>query len=192
MLDPSALILVAILKSPRDLEIARVLGWYRIPMRSAPKVIPVDYLALYQTAAFGKAKWRIEYIAEIRGVELTTRGELLQNELDHPYANQEYYKVQLGPLVSLENPLPVGRWKRITFFYTLGEYFLRAKSVDDLILAEGDRAGVWRALRERNTQAYPSGKPEESETELSPTLLAALLGIAGAWKVYSKSSERGV
>ena len=31
-LSPSDLVLVAILKDKRDLEIARVLGWYRIPI----------------------------------------------------------------------------------------------------------------------------------------------------------------
>ncbi len=42
---PTALMLVAVMPSPRDLEIARVLGWYRIPLRFAPKIIQVDYLA---------------------------------------------------------------------------------------------------------------------------------------------------
>ena len=49
----SALILVAIMPARRDLEIARLLGWYRIPLRSAPKVVNVDYLAFYQASAFG-------------------------------------------------------------------------------------------------------------------------------------------
>ena len=44
-IKPSDLILVAIIPSVRDMEIARLLGWYRIPLRTAPKVIAVDYLA---------------------------------------------------------------------------------------------------------------------------------------------------
>ncbi len=39
----SDLVLVAVMPNQRDLEIARVLGWYRIPLKSAPKVISVDY-----------------------------------------------------------------------------------------------------------------------------------------------------
>jgi hypothetical protein len=31
MLTPVSLVLVCLLPSPRDLEIARLLGWYRIP-----------------------------------------------------------------------------------------------------------------------------------------------------------------
>ena len=48
MLKPTDLILVCLLPTPRDLEIARLLGWYRIPLRSAPKVVALDYLAFYQ------------------------------------------------------------------------------------------------------------------------------------------------
>ncbi|OGO38816.1 MAG: hypothetical protein A2W35_17495 [Chloroflexi bacterium RBG_16_57_11] len=84
--SPTSLILVAIINDPRDLEIARVLGWYRIPLRSAPKVIAVDYLAFYQTAAFGDDRWRIQYVAPVRGYELTTRSELMQDEPNHPHA----------------------------------------------------------------------------------------------------------
>ena len=62
-LTPASLVLVAVMTGPRDLEIARLFGWYRIPLRTAPKVIAVDYLAFYQTGAFQEAKWRIQYIA---------------------------------------------------------------------------------------------------------------------------------
>ena len=90
----TSLILIAVLNNPRDLEIARVLGWYRIPLRTAPKVISVDYLAFYQTAAFGENKWRIQFFAPVKGHELTTRADLLKDELNHERAQQEYYKIQ--------------------------------------------------------------------------------------------------
>jgi len=106
------------MNQPRDLEIARLLGWYRIPLRSAPKVVAVDYLAFYQTAAFGEERWRIQYVAPVKGHELTTRIELIRDEPDHPHAHQEYYKIQIGPLQPLEKPLLAESWRRITFFYT--------------------------------------------------------------------------
>lgn len=91
---PSSLILVAVMPSARDLEIARVLGWYRIPLRSAPKVVDVDYLAFYQTAAFGADhRWKIEWLAPVRGHELVTRAQLFRDEPDHPRAKEEYYKI---------------------------------------------------------------------------------------------------
>lgn len=175
MITPSSLVLVAVMNDPRDLEIARILGWYRIPLRSAPRLLAVDYLAFYQTAAFGGGP-QIEWLAPLRGHELTTRRELLREEVDHPHANQEYYKMQLGPLERLSHSLPAGRWKRITFFYTTGEHLQAAQSVDDLLVTSSDdRRVLWQALRERAAQDNP--QQELPELDIEPAALAALLGI---------------
>ena len=173
---PTSLVLVAILKDPRDLEIARILGWYRIPLRSAPKVIAVDYLAFYQTGAFGGEKWCIRYIAPVRGHELTTRRALLRDESDHPSANQEYYKIQLGPLEQLPRTIPAEKWRRITFFYTTGEYLAKAKSITDLVVQSEERSLLWQALREKAQESQP---PEEElpDLDIDPATLAVLLGI---------------
>src|SRR5512144_3086990 len=116
----TSLILVAILKAPRDLEIARLLGWYRIPLRTAPKVVAVDYLAFYQTSAFGARRGRIEYIAQVHGHQLTTSAELQKDEPDHLRAREEYYNIQIGVLEKLKEPIMGGKWKRLTFLYTTG------------------------------------------------------------------------
>lgn len=175
-LTPTSLILVCLLPAPRDLEIARLLGWYRIPLRSAPKVVAVDYLAFYQPSAFGERGGQIEYIAEVRGHELTTRGELLKDEADHPRAREEYYKIQIGALEKLPQPIRAERWKRLTFLYSTGEYLLKARTLNDLVVASDERQLLWRSLRERaeNSQLYQTGLPE---AELPPEVLIALLGI---------------
>lgn len=174
---PSSLILVTIMNNPRDLEIARLLGWYRIPLRSAPKVISVDFLAFYQTGVFAEEKWRIQYVAAVRGHELTTRAELLQDELDHPHSRHEYFKVQIGPLERLETPLLAGKWRRITFFYTTGEYLLNANSIDDLIIQSEDRRMLWQALRERAQQAENYHAGPLPDLDVDPTVISALLGL---------------
>jgi hypothetical protein len=175
--SPTSLILVTVLTRPRDLEIARLLGWYRIPLRSAPKVVSVDYLAFYQTSAFGEQKWRVEYIAPVRGHELTTRVELLQDESDHPHASLEYYKMQLGALMKLPNPILANKWRRITFFYTTGEYLLQASSIDDLVVNSEERAFLWQALRERANQDELYDGDTLPGNEIDATLLASLLGL---------------
>lgn len=176
-LSATSLILVSVMNNPRDLEIARVLGWYRIPLRSAPKVVAVDYLAFYQTSAFGDEKWRIQYAAEVRGHELTTRAELLHGEANHPHSNQEYYKIQLGPLERLSQPIVAENWRRITFFYTIGEHLLEARTVNDLVVASGERQVLWKALRERAYQAQQTGAEQLPDLDLDPALLTALLGL---------------
>lgn len=179
--EPSSLILVCVLPKPKDLEIARLFGWYRIPLRSAPKVISVDYLAFYQPASFSQFSNQINYIAKVRGHELTTRKELIREEAKHPRANDEYFKMQIGPLEKIDNPIKAGKWKRFSFFYTTSEYFLEARELKDLIVRTSDRLTLWKALNERvregqeYTTSNPVGEPSEE-------ILLTLLGIDGFFK----------
>ncbi len=147
------IVLVAILPDPKDLDIARMLGWYRIPLKSAPKVISVDYLAFYQTGAFGSEnRWSIKMVAPVRGHELTTRAELFRDQPEHSRANEEYYKIQIGPLVVLDKPILADKWRRITFFYTTGYLLKNANTVRDLIVSGEERFILWSRLRERMNQ----------------------------------------
>ncbi|MFZ5856206.1 MAG: hypothetical protein ACOYZ6_05190 [Chloroflexota bacterium] len=185
---PTSLILVAFLPTPRDLEIARLLGWYRIPLRTSPKVVAVDYLAFYQPASFGERGGRIEFLSEVRGHELTTRAELLRDEADHPRAREEYYKIQLGALEKLSSPIVTENWKRITFFYTTGEYLQNAKTVNDLVVDGDERQLLWRSLRERaeNEQLYKVDLPE---ADIPSEVLMALLGIKEQPAHYKSNGE---
>jgi hypothetical protein len=178
MLKPTDLILVCLLPTLRDLEIARLLGWYRIPLRTAPKVVAVDYLAFYQASAFAERGGQIEFIAQVRGHELTTRGELLRDEKDHPRAKEEYFKIQLGGLEKLSEPIKTDKWKRLTFLYSTGEYLQNAKSLNDLVVEGEERQLLWKSLRERaeNEQLYKTDLPDEN---IPPEVLMALLGIKG-------------
>ena len=181
--SPTSLILVCLLPTPRDLEIARLLGWYRIPLRTAPKVVAVDYLAFYQPSAFGERGGQIEYVAEVRGHELTTRGELLKDEAEHPRAKEEYYKIQIGALGKLSQPIAADKWKRLTFLYTTGEYLLKARTLNDLVVDSDDRQLLWHSLRERaeNAQLYKTDLPE---SDIPPEVLIALLGIKEVQEPY--------
>lgn len=184
MVSTTDLILVCLMPSPRDFEIARLLGWYRIPLRSAPKVVAVDRLAFYQPSSFGDSGGQIEFVADVRGHELTTRGELLRDESNHPRAHEEYYKIQIGGLEKLSQPILADKWKRLTFLYTTGEYLLKAKTLNDLVVNSDDRALLWRSLRERaeNSQLYKTDLPE---AELPPEVLIALLGIKEEASAYN-------
>jgi len=171
-LTETSLVLIAIMPKARDMEIARVLGWYRIPLKTAPKIINVDFIAFYQTADFGtNHKSCIEKYAEVRGVELTTRNELFKQEPDHPRASEEYYKIQLGPLLTLSNPISTDNWKRFLFFYTTGEKFFAAKKIRDLSVTGSERNVLWNSLRERSEGFIP----EQVEAKnVDPNLLFLL------------------
>lgn len=173
----ASIILVGVMPAQRDLEIARLLGWYRIPLRRAPKVINVEYIAFYQTGAFGRQqRWQIGYYAEVRGHELTTRVELFKDQADHPRAREEYYKLQLGPLCPLSRPIPAAGWKRITFFYTTGELFASARVINDLVVRSEERQMLWRSLRERALQTGEYRSDDLPDLPDDP-MLYALLGL---------------
>jgi hypothetical protein len=157
MIHPSDLILIAILNNRRDFEVARLLGWYRIPLRFAPKIVDVDALAFYQTAEFREQKWSIRFAAPVRGVELVKRRDLFKDEPDHPRAGEEYYKLQLGPLEELPRPVVSRSWKRLTFLYTTGERLLNAREIGGLALTSTDRNVLWKALRDRGREAPAAG-----------------------------------
>jgi hypothetical protein len=217
MLSLNSLVLVCLLPTHRDLEIARLLGWYRIPFKSAPKVVAVDYLAFYQpgrfnrperhaspgaersggpggteppgqTGNFGDQGAQIQYVAEVKGHELTTRLELLRDEPDHPRAHEEYYKIQTGGLEKLPQPVKAEKWRRITFLYTTGEYLLNAKTLNDLVVHSEERQLLWRSLRERAVggQSYQADLPE---LDVDPQVLIALLGIKEIQSEYESDSS---
>jgi hypothetical protein len=170
-----ALILVSILPDQRDLEIARLLGWYRIPLKSAPKVIDVDYLAFYQTGAFGgEHRWRIENFCPVRGHELVTRAELFHDQQDHARANEEYFKISLGPIETLQKPITTDSWKRITFLYTLGELFNKAATINELVVHSERRQLLWQSLRDRIGTQQVEGTTSFDE-DLDQDMLMQLL-----------------
>ncbi|MBN1262582.1 MAG: hypothetical protein JXB35_18010, partial [Anaerolineae bacterium] len=140
-------VLVGVTPKPRDFEIARDAGWYRIPKRHAPPAASdASVLALYFTAAFGDKKWAIHWYAEIRGHELVRRSDLLPAQPDHPHAADPYYKLQLGPLIHREPAIPSLRWRRITFIETTWDRFNAANEINDLYVSGAD--GLYVTLKE--------------------------------------------
>lgn len=78
-------------------------------------------------------------------------------------------------MVNLPHPIVAGKWRRITFLYTTGEYLLAAKTINVLVVHTEERQRLWKALRERATkeQSYM----EMPEMDLDPKILAMVLGL---------------
>ena len=150
---PESSVLIAVMNDARDLECARDEHWYRIPVRSAPKFFPPDYLAFYFTKPFGQDAFSVRWYAQVRGHELVTRRDLVPDEPDHPRAEQRYYKLQLGKLVELPHPIPSRRLRRITFVLTNGKRLNEAWEINDLFLGPREQDLLWRALKEARLQA---------------------------------------
>lgn len=130
--DPTTSVLVAVVTRPRDLELARAAGWYRVPLGRAPRGLACALLAFYQTAAFGPERWSVRYAAAVQSVSIAARRELLPDEAAHPRAQERYYRLALGPLWALPAPLPSRRLRRICFIPTTLGQLLRARDVAEL------------------------------------------------------------
>jgi len=187
VVPPNSLVLVAYLPTPRDFEIARLLGWYRIPLRKAPKVVGADFIAFFNGASFGPDhRGRVETIAPLLGYEMTTRADLLRDEANHPRAREEYYKIQLGPIEFLPAAIVSGSWKRLTFLYTTGERLMTAQTTRDLVVRDEEREVLWKSLRERALHSGSYHAESLPEIPLEPEILA-LLGLFSPSSVRRKS-----
>lgn len=134
---PEDRVLVAYVPEPADFQQIQQAGWYRIPEKFAPKGLHAEYVAFYFGQKFGPQKWAIHYYAARHGHELTTRRALLPDQPNHPRADEWYYKVQLGPLQQLAQPIVSLRWRRITFLHTTWDRFQDAREINDLFV-EGE------------------------------------------------------
>jgi hypothetical protein len=146
---PDDRVLIGVMPSPRDLELAREQHWYRVPVKHAPAGIHAEYVAFYFTRTFGPdLRWAIHYYARRTGHELVRRVDLLPDQPDHPRAQERYYRLQLGPLRQKVPPITSAQGRRITFIHTTWEQFMAAKEIGDL-LATGNRLAeqVFRTLQ---------------------------------------------
>jgi hypothetical protein len=146
-MNPEDRVLVAVMNNPQDFERARDDGWYRVPVKHAPKSTPEsDYIAFYFTRSFEELRWAIHWYAPVRGHELRRRRDLLPDEPDHPRADHAYYVLQLGPLEPLEPPIISLRWRRITFIETTWDRFQAAQEINELYASGAD--GLFVTLKE--------------------------------------------
>lgn len=150
---PGEQVLVALLNNKRDLAIAHEQHWYRIPVKKAPRGIEAERIAFYQTKAFGAEKWAIRYWAEVKARLIVKRSELLPDEPNHARANQEYYKLELGELQQLEQPIISRRGRRILFIPTTLAKFQRAQEINDLFHGNPLEDDLWAVFKQERIEA---------------------------------------
>ena len=151
-------VLVAVVNNEADLRRAGSEGWYRIPQRRAPRRIGADYLAFYQTSAFESSSEArtISYYAAIRRYQLLSRADLLPDEADHARAEEYYFRIEIGPLMRLAQPVAATSFRRLTFMHTTLERLLGAQDVKDLKLEGEPFQALWSALRANRLRPLPN------------------------------------
>ncbi|HEY1015394.1 MAG TPA: hypothetical protein VGE07_21990 [Herpetosiphonaceae bacterium] len=130
--EPDAPVLVAIVAGAADWRRVAEEGWYRIPLRRAPRRMDADLLALYQTKRCGAGAGGVRWYAPILRSAILRRAELLPDEPGHPRADERYWRLELGPLSALPRPIPAGRARRTIFIPTTWGALLTAGELADL------------------------------------------------------------
>jgi len=148
------------MNNPRDMEIARLLGWYRIPLRSAPKVISVDYLAFYRQQPSGRTNG-VSSICPVLGHELSTRLDCSKMKLITHAPPRNTIKSSLVPSSVCQNPFRL-RAGGASHSYTQQANISPCRNDQRLDRHTEDRQVLWQALRERAclNQEYLSGRDE--------------------------------
>jgi len=163
--DRSALVLVVIMNNHRDWRIVQNGRWYRIPVGRAPRQIGAEYLAFFHTAAFDEEKWSVCYYAPVQAVRLARRRELILGESDHPRADDMYYRFNLGPLLTLERPVPSRRLRRVTFIHTTLQRLFEAEDVSDLWIKQPLRERLWVEFNRQGIHAEPQVSVREGASD---------------------------
>lgn len=140
-------VLVVLVNNRRDWDIVQAQGWYRIPVKRAPRQIGADLLAFYFSKVFAEMAWSVRYVAPVLRFELARRRDLLPDEAGHPRAEDWYYRIVLGPPEPLPRPIPSRRLRRLTFLPTTLGRLLSAEEINDLWIREPLEERVWRALK---------------------------------------------
>lgn len=148
---PEDRVLVGVMPDPHDFDLAQHEHWYRIPLKQAPDGIHAEYIAFYFTNKFGNdLRWAIHFYARRTGHELVRRVDLLPDQLNHPRAEEKYYKIQLGELREKTPPVVSLRWRRITFIQTTWDRFMAAREINDLFRSDNQFVErLYRSLRQQ-------------------------------------------
>ena len=146
-------VLVARLPCPRDWEIARDCGWYRIPCKSAPREY-YEHIAFYfGDDSFGEWAWKIGWWANVASREVKTRRQLLPQESSHVRADTLYFKHNLSLLEPLREPIASRNRRDLVFFPTTLDKLLGALDFNDLWHESPLEDAMWDALKSRGLWA---------------------------------------
>jgi hypothetical protein len=132
---PDDRVLIGVIKRKKDWEFAINEGWYRIPVRNMPNYTDVEYIGFFMSrgALQGDLKGQpsgIYYYAEVAGVELHYRHDLIPDELHKP--NHQYYRLAIRDLKRAPNPILNPTNYVVSFIYTTGDRFQEATKIPDL------------------------------------------------------------
>lgn len=135
-MNNNSTLLVCIINNAGDLQIAKDLHWYRIPIDKADKLLkkhwPPRWIAFYHSGAIKEQPHMIKYYAKVSKIVKATRQELFPYEKKNYKSSRQYYKIVIDKLFTLHKPILSRRWRRIVFIQTTYNKFKNAIEINDL------------------------------------------------------------
>ena len=145
--------LIAILNKPADFAILRDDLWYRIPIASAPKPWPPEWLAFYQTKIFSNAAFAVRYYGHISKIKTVIRREIFPQEIHNPKSDRKYYQIFIDRLQELPKPILSRRRRRIVFIPSTLHKLTNAVEINDLYHGSPLEDRMWAMLKEKDIPA---------------------------------------
>jgi very-short-patch-repair endonuclease len=149
-------VLIALMNSKIDFEIAKTERWYRIPVKSAPPILKqgkLKIIAFYQTKIFVNEKYSISYYGIVDKISIVKRKELFPEEVQNSKTDNDYYKIEFLPLLKLENPIISKRGRLLVFIPTSKEKFFKARELNHLFNDSKLEDILWGKFEERKIAA---------------------------------------
>ena len=149
-------VLVAIMNSQEDFDIAKTQNWYRIPVRSAPSVVKdneIEYLSFYHTKRFDDEAYKVIWYSKVKRISIVKRKELFPEILDDPKADVHYYKIEFEPLLLLPEPILSTKPRRIIFIPTTDEKLFSAKVINTLFNTSAIEERLWEKFLSKQVPA---------------------------------------
>ena len=123
--------------------------WYHIPVASAPgNVEKIHYVAFYFPADFDEElRHKVVYYSTVKSVKVVKRIKLFPNELKHPRAGQDYFKINLGQILPLPRPIPSLRFRRLVHIHSSYRRLMTAREINDLYNTSPLEETMYQALK---------------------------------------------
>lgn len=145
-------VLVSVVNSHRDLALIDNEGWYRIPVATAQKRWPPEWLAFYESANLG-GSGQISRYGKVAAIEQAAREELFPGEPAGNRAGKLYHRVRLEAVERLETPIVSKRPRSLVFIPTTLAKLRTATTINDLFDESPLEDRLWSEFRKAGLRA---------------------------------------
>lgn len=133
---PEDRVLVAVVKTRRDVDILQTSCWYRIPEKRMHEPPECEYIAFFYSGSASPRNGSsgVYTYGRVSGIELAYRHQLTGTR-DHPRAHDRYYRIAIERLDQRIPPITNPTNRAVAFIHTTWDRFCQARIIPDLYSA---------------------------------------------------------